>query len=503
MINFLYFYLIFNYLKISKKMTIKAKKFQFIVLLSIIQISFSNNKILKEEKKLTEEEITKKLNSIINNPESPLIAASLSVVKNSKTLYCNSTGTSRLNKDGSFNKSSTVNTKYRIASISKLFTAIGIWQLQEKGKLNLDEDVSNYLNFNLRNPYFNDSKITINMLLSHTSSIRDENYNIPFGHNISEYFTPGKELYFEGCFAKNKNEGPGYFRYSNMNYCLLGTIIENISGERFDKYMIKNVLNPLEITGSFNIYEMDIKDLNEVGTIYKKLKDNKTDPNGNFTSQCDDFTDGYEKKNFSDYIIGSNGALFGPMGSLRISIKELTNLLYMFINNGKYKDKEILKKETIDKMLNVIWSYDEKTKNGETSNELNRAFGGGPMIITNIGKNRIHEKKNFTVAGHTAGAYGLFGGLFFDRKNSYGLIYVGNGISRDTKEFVSNYSCFNNWALEFIKLSDEIAHFYEFESQNYLSVILLFLIAIVLIFIGCTFLFKKEKEEVLLSEQEI
>ena len=75
----------------------------------------------------------------------------------------------------------------------------------------------------------------------------------------------------------------------------------------------------------------------------------------------------------------------------------------MFINNGKYKDKEILKKETIDKMLNVIWSYDEKTKNGETSNELNRAFGGGPMIITNIGKNRIHEKKNFTVAGHTAG----------------------------------------------------------------------------------------------------
>ena len=93
--------------------------------------------------------------------------------------------------------------------------------------------------------------------------------------------------------------------------------------------------------------------------------------------------------------------------------------------------------------------------------------------------------------------------MFFDRKNSYGLIYVGNGISRDIQEFVSNYSCFNNWALEFIKLSDEIAHFYEFESQNYLSVILLFLIAIVLIFIGCTFLFKKEKEEVLISEQEI
>ena len=65
----------------------------------------------------------------------------------------------------------------------------------------------------------------------------------------------------------------------------------------------------------------------------------------------DDFTNGYPKANFSEYVIGSNGALFGPMGGLRISISELTHLVYMFLNNGTYNNNIILKPETVDKML--------------------------------------------------------------------------------------------------------------------------------------------------------
>ena len=57
----------------------------------------------------------------------------------------------------------------------------------------------------------------------------------------------------------------------NINYCLLGTIIEIVSKKRFDLYMIENVLTPLNITGSFNIYEMPKEYLDEVGTIYRKL----------------------------------------------------------------------------------------------------------------------------------------------------------------------------------------------------------------------------------------
>ena len=61
------------------------------------------------------------------------------------------------------------NTRLRVASVSKMFTVFGVMQLVEAGKIDLDEDVSRYLGFELRNPNFPDEKITVRMLASHTS----------------------------------------------------------------------------------------------------------------------------------------------------------------------------------------------------------------------------------------------------------------------------------------------------------------------------------------------
>ena len=271
-----------------------------------------------------------------------------------------------------------------------------------------------------------------------------------------------------------------------MNYCLLGTIIENVTETRFDKYMNENVLKPLNITGSFNIYDMDQKDLDKVGTIYRKLnKEKKFDINGNFTPQMDDFSNGYpEHKNFSDYIIGTNGALFGPQGGLRISIEELTHLLFMFLNNGTYNNNTILKKETIDKMLTKIWVYDKEKKNGNTQDDYDLVYLGGPTMIINEGKNRLHKRKRFNFTGHTADAYGLFGGLFFDRIKGYGVVYIGNGDSKNISNYVPNYSSYNKWAIEFIDLADEIAYSDYPYDVNYSMYFIIFAI-IALFIIAC------------------
>ena len=251
-----------------------------------------------------------------------------------------------------------------------------------------------------------------------------------------------------------------------MNYCILGTIIENVSKERFDKYMINHVLKPLNITGSFNIYEMDKEVLDEVGTIYKKLTNETFDINGKWTPKMDDFTNGYPKADHSEYIIGTNGALYGPMGSLRISLTELTYLVHMFINNGTYNNNIILKPETVEKMFKIIWKYDEKKQNGNTCYGYDYAYAGGPNIITNIGRNRLHEKKDLNFSGHTANAYGLFGGVFFDRIKGYGLVYRGNGVSRDLSKYIGSFSPYNKWALDFIKLADDFANFDYPEKEN-------------------------------------
>ena len=448
---------------------------------------------------LSNEEINKRIQKIINNENAPLIGGSLAVIKNNTTLYCDSIGISRLK-----NESSNKDIKYRTASISKLFTAIAIWQLDEQGKLNVSEDVSKYLNFQLKNPKFNNITITIKMLLSHTSSIResDSNYNIPLGYNISDFFTNGTEIYYDKAYSEKE---PGYFEYVNMNYCLLGTIIENVTNTRFDKYMIENVLKPLNITGSFNIYEMEKEYLDKVGTIYRKLNKKKEfDINGEFIPQMDDFSEGYPKKNFSNYTIGTNGALFGPQGGLRISIEELTHLVYMFLNNGTYNNKTILKKETIDKMLTKIWEYDKSTNNGNTNNDYDLVYLGGPTMIINKGKNRLHKRKRFNFTGHTASAYGLFGGLFFDRIKGYGVVYIGNGDSKNVSQYNPSYSSYNNWALEFIDLADEIAYFdYPFDTNYSMYFIVFAIIAIFII--GCVvgILFYYKDDEKITNEQLI
>ena len=448
---------------------------------------------------LSNEEINKRIQKIINNENAPLIGGSLAVIKNNTTLYCDSIGISRLK-----NESSNKDIKYRTASISKLFTAIAIWQLDEQGKLNVSEDVSKYLNFQLKNPKFNNITITIKMLLSHTSSIResDSNYNIPLGYNISDFFTNGTEIYYDKAYSEKE---PGYFEYVNMNYCLLGTIIENVTNTRFDKYMIENVLKPLNITGSFNVDEMDKEYLEKVGTIYRKLnKDNKFDINGEFIPQKDDFSKGYPSKNYSNYSIGTNGALFGPQGGLRISIEELTHLVYMFLNNGTYNNKTILKKETIDKMLTKIWEYDKSKNNGNTNNDYDLVYLGGPTMIINKGKNRLHKRKRFNFTGHTADAYGLFGGLFFDRIKGYGVVYIGNGDSKNVSQYNPSYSSYNNWALEFIDLADEIAYFdYPFDTNYSMYFIVFAIIAIFII--GCVvgILFYYKDDEKITNEQLI
>ena len=414
---------------------------------------------LEDKLKISNDEIIKRIESIISNKDSPLLAGGLAVIKNNQTLFCKSIGKARLNKDGTVNKTSNEFVKYRTASISKLFTAIAIWQLEEKGSLNITDEASKYLNFTLRNPNFPETPITIEMLLSHTSSISEKgsNYNIPYNHHISEFFLEDSDIYYNGSYSKTNY--PGYYDYMNINYCLLGTIIENVSKQRFDLYMIEHVLEPLNITGSFNIYEMSKEALDETGTLYEKLTNGEFDINGYWTARMDDFVNGYPKANYSEYVIGTNGALYGPMGDLRVSLTELTHLVYMFLNNGTYNNNIILKKETIEKMFKIIWKYDKKKNNGNTYNDYDYAYAGGPSVITNIGRNRLHEKKNLNFSGHTADAYGLFGGLFFDRIKGYGLVYRGNGVSINLEKNVYSFSPYNKWAIDFIKLADEISQF--------------------------------------------
>ena len=135
----------------------------------------------------------------------------------------------------------------RIASISKLVTAIAVLRLVEAGTLSLDEDVGQRLGVPLRNPAFPGTPISLRMLLSHTSSLTDGAgyWDVPLGTGIEALTADPK--------AWDTGHAPGsYFRYTNLNFPLVAQVMERATGERFDRLMRRLVLFPLKLDACFN-----------------------------------------------------------------------------------------------------------------------------------------------------------------------------------------------------------------------------------------------------------
>lgn len=139
------------------------------------------------------------------------------------------------------------NTKHRLGSITKQFTAMLILQLAEEGKLDLNAPISDYLS-DYPNDY--DAKITTHHLLTHTSGI--PNYTSFPGFMRDESRNPYAPDEFVKKFSDKELEfTPGErFNYSNSGYFLLGVIIEKVSGKSYEAMLQEKIFTPLNMTGS-------------------------------------------------------------------------------------------------------------------------------------------------------------------------------------------------------------------------------------------------------------
>jgi len=141
----------------------------------------------------------------------------------------------------------TPTTKFRMASHSKLFTAIAIMQLREEGKLRLDDPVAKYLAwFKAKPAGGDDGPITIEQLLSHSSGLQREAGD----HWTSYEFPTADEL--GRLYADRQAAFPPSVRwkYSNLAYAVAGMLIEQVSGERWADYVDRNIFKPLGMLAS-------------------------------------------------------------------------------------------------------------------------------------------------------------------------------------------------------------------------------------------------------------
>lgn len=148
-------------------------------------------------------------------------------------------------------------TKFRLGSISKQFTALLIVKLAEEGKLKLDVPITTYLP---DYPKENGDKITIHNLLTHTSGI--PNYTSAPNFLKDKSRTPYTPEEFIKTFNKLPLDfKPGEkFSYSNSGYFLLGYIIEKITGKTYEQYLQEIILTPLKMTNTgYDHFEVILK----------------------------------------------------------------------------------------------------------------------------------------------------------------------------------------------------------------------------------------------------
>jgi CubicO group peptidase (beta-lactamase class C family) len=312
----------------------------------------------------------------------------------------------------------------RVASVSKMVVAIAVMKLVEQGKLDLNSDVSRWLGWNLRNPSFPDRPITLGMLLSHTSSVRehDDDYAIPLGG------------YLKAVMADPRNwdpqHGPGdnYFRYTNLNFPIVASIVEMATRERFDIWMRRNVLEPMKLDACYNwptcsdamvAREVELDDPNG-----KPLKD---DLHG-ARPACPVQVNESEPCDLARWRLGENGALFAPQGGLRISARGLSRVGRMLLNGGTLDGIQILTPASVDRLFTQVWRFDGH--NGITEKGFYCSYGHATQQVPTPVPGCADDMgtDGHTLVGHAGDAYGMKSGIWIDRARGLGIAYFVTGV---------------------------------------------------------------------------
>lgn len=322
----------------------------------------------------------------------------------------------------------------RIASISKLVTAIGVMRLLEAGTLDLDADVSTRLGYRVRNPAFPDTPITLRLLLSHRSSLRDDaGYVLPLGSRISDTLADPR--------VWDRSHPPGtWFQYTNLNFPVIASVMERATGERFDLLMKRLVLGPLRLDACFNwtacsdgavARAVVLRDVKGVAV--------RDDLHGRRPA-CDVAPAADGSCDLATWRPGENGALFSPQGGLRISMRDLATIGRLIARGGEVNGVRLLSPASIAVLAQPEWTFDGS--NGDTDQGFQCRYG---LAMQTLATDRPGCRDDpfgdaLQRIGHAGDAYGLRSGLWIDPVTGKGVAYFTTMVPDGVRASRSGFS---------------------------------------------------------------
>lgn len=308
---------------------------------------------------------------------------------------------------------------YNIGSLTKTFTATAILQLYEQGLISLDDSANDYLPFSLFNPFQPEYPITIKMLLLQTSTINEpqESYwnmtrnDLDLKRGISneslylypqwfeEYLTFSGSLYSSSVWT---NVTPNYvYIDSNINYDLLGYILEIITDTTLEEYMIEHIFEPLEMFNTKFSY-LDYENTSKIAFPYVRSV----------------FFNEIDKYPLYDYLGSGSSGIWS-------TVLDLSNFMIAHMNSGTFKDYSLLNPETIDFMHDSyyrnwynapVWDFTQWTGYGWLQKDINLNTGSWS-------KSRLF--------GYEGNQWGYESFMYFIRwskyaDNPYGVVFLHN-----------------------------------------------------------------------------
>lgn len=273
--------------------------------------------------------------------------------------------------------SATPKTCYRIASISKTFTSISIFQLAEKGRLRIDDKVEKYLPwFKAKRDNKNADSITIRQLLSHTAGVfRDGNSPHWENDKFPDLEKMQKSIVEEMLVFKN----PAKFKYSNFGFAILGKVIEAVSGMPYEQYMRVNILDKLGMKNTAS--DFDVKFEKKLAKGYSRD------------------VPGERKKIFKNTRTNAYASAAGVLSNV----------------------------EDLAKYISAWFSHKNGLVSGRSKKEMTREYSRarGKDEFYGLGFD-VYKIKKRKIAGHGGGFPGFVTKIGLDVKNDIGVIVLAN-----------------------------------------------------------------------------
>jgi CubicO group peptidase (beta-lactamase class C family) len=350
----------------SLRSIVKRRRYALAAVISMIVISsifITGLLVLQDPKQQALVTVDSNIYEVMDDQHIPGVAAC--AVKDGSVVWMGNYGYADLDQ----NISVTPDTIFMLGSVSKIVTGIAFMQLFEKGLIDLDDDINDYLDFEIVHPDHPETAITPRMLLSHVSGIHDNwvvlgplevpgmDSPLALEDFTQNYLTPNGSYYSAANF--NDAEPGTEYDYTNVGATLIAYLVEVVSNSTFEEYCQQNIFIPLGMNETSWFLENLDMDMMAIPYLYSGT---------------------------SFILYGHYSSAVYPCGFMRTSARQQARLLAALMGNGTLGNATILENNTLQLMQtlhypSVVSNYGFFFQN---SGVLWGHGGSGPGVTTRM-----------------------------------------------------------------------------------------------------------------------